>query len=214
MNVYFVRHGESVYNKKGLYQDAQVPLSERGEHQAAYVAERFSSIVIDRIITSTFLRAKKTAQIIQKKIHAPLTLSSLFVEYKKPTLIEHRPVHDPDVMKIRSLMFEKMHDDSFRHSDEENFSDLKKRAEKALRFIRGQKEENILVVTHGEFLRMIVAVAMFGEKLTSHELVRFLTFLETRNTGITYCAYTKENGWKLIIWNDHAHLGETRIKNE
>lgn len=38
MRVYFVRHGESEYNAKQLFQHGDVPLSEKGRKQAEFLS--------------------------------------------------------------------------------------------------------------------------------------------------------------------------------
>ncbi|NBD73962.1 hypothetical protein GVX82_02885 [Patescibacteria group bacterium] len=40
--LYFIRHGETLYNRRWRHQHAQVPLSERGRAQAAALARRFA----------------------------------------------------------------------------------------------------------------------------------------------------------------------------
>jgi hypothetical protein len=55
-----------------------------------------------------------------------------------------------------------------------------------------------------------MGVMLHGENLTGEEAHRLWKFLSTRNTGITKCEYDKNNinqGWRLITWMDHAHLG-------
>jgi glucosyl-3-phosphoglycerate phosphatase len=60
-----VRHGESTWNARGLWQgQADPPLSERGEAQARMAAEALAGLGIERVISSDLARASKTGHII------------------------------------------------------------------------------------------------------------------------------------------------------
>lgn len=65
MKIYTVRHGQTEWNKKGLYQGkTDVPLNEEGKKQATLVKEKLKDKKIDLIISSPLKRAKETAEII------------------------------------------------------------------------------------------------------------------------------------------------------
>ena len=117
---------------------------------------------------------------------------------------------DPIAVEAGKAVREKFHLPGFRFSDEENFDDLKNRAGAALKHLAEQPEESILVVTHGLFMRIVIAYALFGEKLTGEECVKFLRAFHMENTGITILGYDEKypvSPWWLWVWNDHAHLG-------
>ena len=59
MKIYTVRHGQTEWNKKGLYQGkTDVPLNEEGKKQAMLVKEKLKDKKIDLIISSPLKRAK------------------------------------------------------------------------------------------------------------------------------------------------------------
>jgi broad specificity phosphatase PhoE len=75
MQVFLVRHGETEYNAKGIYQGhTPVPLSERGRQQSALVAERLASIRPHVLYSSDIVRAQETAAIIGQRLGMPLRL--------------------------------------------------------------------------------------------------------------------------------------------
>ena len=105
----------------------------------------------------------------------------------------------------------------WRHSDEETFDDLNTRAGKALAYLEQRPEEQLIVVSHGMFSRILIARLVLGETLTGEECERFIRSLRMNNTGITVLRFDgvvdkpfegAENPWKLVVWNDHSHLGE------
>ena len=69
-----------------------------------------------------------------------------------------------------------------------------------------------MVVTHGYFLRMIVARVILGEALSGDTCKHFHTVASMENTGLTVLRYQVgvDEGpcWRLWIYNDHAHLAE------
>ena len=180
-------------------------LSENGLKQAQLLSDRFKSIKIDLIVTSPFIRARQTADIINKNLNKSIEESELFIEIKRPTEIENLQVLDEKVLKIKKQIRENYHDPSFRHSDEETFFELKDRAFKVLSYLEKKEAENILVVTHGEFIRCIFGVIIMGDKFEPHHLIKLDETLRSYNTGITLCEY--EKGWQIITWNDITHLG-------
>jgi broad specificity phosphatase PhoE len=98
--------------------------------------------------------------------------------------------------------------DGWRHSDEETFRELRGRALEAVEYLEKLKENSVLVIAHGLFLRMLLMVMMSGDELTAGLCMRFRYFVWHDYTGITVCDYDREKGeWHLVTWNDHAHLG-------
>ena len=67
MIVYFIRHGETDFNKRCLIQGmSDIPLNDKGIQQAGNAAEWFEkqNITFDRVFASPLVRARKTAAIV------------------------------------------------------------------------------------------------------------------------------------------------------
>ena len=204
--IYFVRHASTDGNETGAYQLHTTPLSEKGLAQAAFVAERFKSIPIDVIISSDMTRAAQTAAYIARAVGGNVVHSEFFQEILRPSVVRGKLRVDPEVMQITEHLRRYFADDTQRHSDEENFFDIKRRAVTGLDFLAKRPEENILVVTHGMILRMLMAVMIDGEHTTPEFFLKLAGFLHPSNTGITKCLW-QDGSWRLVVWNDHAHLG-------
>jgi len=204
--IYFVRHGESEGNAGPMRQSLDCPLTERGREQAEFVAARVTKIPFELLVSSTLERAKETAGTIHIKTGANIVYSDLFVERRRPSITYGIEKSDPVGLEADREVAKHFTDPGYRHSDEENFDDLKARAENALSFLLSRPEQSIVVVTHGFFLRILAAVAVFGPELTSYECGQFIRALRMENTGLSVMEHSDE-GWTLPIWNDHAHLG-------
>jgi probable phosphoglycerate mutase len=73
MQTILVRHGETEYNTKGIFQGySPVPLSPRGRQQAALVAERLEQVRPAMLYSSDIQRAFETATIISQRLGVPV----------------------------------------------------------------------------------------------------------------------------------------------
>ncbi len=207
--IYFVRHGVTEGNESDQYQPADISLSEKGLKQADFVAKRFKTIPIDIIVASDMKRASQTAEAISKETGVKIVYSELFREIARPSVVRGTFKGHPETDKIMKEVRGRFIDKNWRHSDEENYHDLKARAQKCLKYLESLKEENIVVATHGFLLRMIASVMSFGDKLPPELYMTFDHFLITKNTGITLVEEV-DGKYFLLTWNDHAHLGEVK----
>lgn len=70
---YFLRHGETDWNKQGLMQGhTDIPLNETGRAQARAAVAALSRLSIDRIVASPLVRAYETAEIVNSVLQKPL----------------------------------------------------------------------------------------------------------------------------------------------
>lgn len=207
MKVYFVRHGESEYNLSDRHQHPRVTLSATGHQQAAIVAERFSRIPVDVVLSSDYTRALTTAEIIAKKIGQQVEVIELFRERKRPTEIEGLKYNSVKARSVTSQIAQNIHNPEWRFSNEENFMDMKNRAQEIIKYLETRTENDLLVVTHMGILRVVVLLMLLGDQLTSQTFTASFDVLRMANTGITLCEKTDGKPWHLLCWSDYAHLG-------
>lgn len=208
--IYFVRHGTTEQLKAKFFQDPTEPLSEMGRRQARIVAKKLREVPIDVIIASTMARSLETADAISAETGLPLVESEFFTEIVLPSVVCGKARTDPEVVRIVSFL-ERHFDNSFaRHSDEENFYDLRARAVKARNFLEARPEKRIVVVTHAAILTMLFAVMTWGDMLLPDTHKPLKLSMYKSNTGITTFEYNRygDRLWTLMTWNDHGHLAE------
>ncbi len=208
--IYFVRHGETIFNAKHLRQGPDGELSPAGKAQALKVANRLP-IGKSRpqiILASPYQRARETAEIISKELKLPIEYSDLLIERRNPSQIIGHEEDEQRVRHIIDLIDKGYHDDNLRYSDEENFIDLRERAKKLLAFIRQRKEKRIIIVTHSIFLKMVVSYMLLRDTLTASEYNKLSYLNPVGNASLTICLYIshwfKNDEWKLLMWNDIA----------
>jgi broad specificity phosphatase PhoE len=204
--LYLVRHGESVGNVGKYQQGPTTPLSDIGHLQAKLIAKRFKTIHLDVILTSPYRRAHQTAEAIAQIVDLTPEKVDLLHEYKRPSELEGQSYQSSQTNKIRQIIEVHKNKPDWHYADEENLFDLIKRGSKCIDMMTNRREKNIVAVTHGTFMRTILAVMMMGEAIKIKELETFFQFTRLDNTGLTLCELT-DDGWHLRTLNDHAHLG-------
>jgi broad specificity phosphatase PhoE len=190
--IYFVRHGESTNNIKR--KDGQIDLSidseltNEGIKQAEKLALRFNNIQIDRFFSSPYIRARQTADKIKDVIKKDYEI----LEEAK----ERSSSNSSDQLdRVYSLKIE----------GSESFESIIKRCEELKRKISICDEENILIVSHGMFLRIFAAYVVFGDELTTEIAETFMKKFMTKNTGI-FKFYMFDDNWRIGTWNDDYHI--------
>lgn len=207
MKIYLVRHGETVGNAKNFHQTPETPLTQTGINQAKAVAKRLKDRNIDFIYSSTHLRTQQTSQIISEEIGVPVELWKGLMELRRPKEVIGKSVRDPEVAQIDELITQKFTDRNYRFSDEEIFDDLVKRGREVLdHILTKHRNQTVLCVSHGTFIKVLVTCAIFGDLLTPELFATFRVKTWAANTGITILEYSKERGFRLLSWNDMSHL--------
>jgi broad specificity phosphatase PhoE len=206
--IYFVRHGQTENNAQNLKQGAGGHLSETGRDQALTTAKRFpmGPGLPQIIFSSPYERTKETAEIIAAELGIKIKYTDLLKERRNPSEVIGKWGGDPEVRSIMDRMDRSYRPDDFRISDEENFVDLKKRAKKLLSFISQRWEKRIIMVTHSNFLKLVAAYMIYGDKLTASEHANLSFFNPIKNAGMAIVKYThhwfRKNEWELLVWND------------
>jgi len=207
--VYFVRHGESEGNIADTWQDSSAALTLHGRRQAGLLADRLSGISIDVIIASNMKRALQTADIVADRIKCTVLHSELFNERRRPSEQLGELKTDKTAKEAEVQIKTYFNNPKYRYSDEENFCDLKQRAEELVNFLEERTEKHILVVTHEILMRIILAYIALGVDLNAEEGKQFFRTFHMENTGITTITQNEgdnKSNWDLLTWNDYSHL--------
>ena len=139
-------------------------------------------------------------------------LCALFTERVKPTRVNGRPFTDAQADQVWRAWTQSLYTPGMRVEDGENYEDLITRADAALALLQDRAESSIVVVTHGYFLRTMVARVILGDALSGEAFRHFHKVAAIENTGLTVLRYQagfeEDPCWRLWIYNDHAHLAE------
>lgn len=81
MNIYVVRHGQTEYNVRNIFQGhTDVPLNDVGIAQAKETAEKFRDTNIDLMLVSPLKRAKQTASYINEIVKSEMIIDERLIE--------------------------------------------------------------------------------------------------------------------------------------
>lgn len=171
---WFLRHGETDYNARGLSQGAiDVDLNENGRAQAKTAAARLANQGIVSIVCSPMLRTRETAAIVNEVLHLPISYEPGIREVIFGGM-EGKPL---------SPWFQSWMEGSFTPDGAESFAELKARVEAALQNILNQPGP-ILIVAHGGVFRAV------------RDLMGITREGLTPNGSPLYCEPTPE-GWRV-----------------
>ena len=201
--LYFVRHGETEYNRQGIMQGRGIDsaLNARGREQAEALGQRLRDQVFNTIYASPLKRTRETAAILaQHHREAPVQYLSDLEEMAWGVYEGEPPSEERD--RILSTMKERWrqggHDEPIKGG--ESIREVQERALRAVNHITAQETgSSVLVVTHGRFLRVALASILDGYGLTRmHEFPH-------ANTTVNRIAYDGRR-FRADLLNCTAHL--------
>jgi broad specificity phosphatase PhoE len=142
---WFLRHGETEYNARGLSQGAiDIPLNDTGRNQAKAAAPLLANRGIVSIVCSPMLRTRETAAIVNEVLGLPVTYEPAIREVVFGGM-EGKPL---------SPWFQSWMDGSFTPEGAESFAELTSRIDGALQRILARPHP-VLIVAHGGVFRAV-----------------------------------------------------------
>src|SRR3989344_1752988 len=202
--VYFVRHGQSHGNASFFHQQTgDTTLTPYGITQAKEVAHHMKKLPLETIVSSTFSRARSTAEELGRETGLSVEHSELFVERRRPGVqLKKKKVHPHwHWVQFQLALFGRR--PGYRHSDEESAEDLLSRAHAALAYLLARPESVIAVVTHGTFMRALYSCMTLGEGVTGRMYLGATRHMRIRNTSLMI-AVRDNDAWEVKAWNADA----------
>ncbi len=197
INLYLIRHGR----QNSTLCNVDVELSSIGQNQAELLRNRLEGYPIDALYCSHLIRAKQTAEIINQGLTLPITIREdlqeisfgLLTGMTEQYIWEHFREFKEEQYKLL---------DDIPYPGGENGTSVYERAMPIIQEILQSGKKNIVIVTHGGVIRVLLA-ALFGKT----QAKRFLFGVSLENTSITQLVYNPDiDRFYLERFNDHAHL--------
>jgi 2,3-bisphosphoglycerate-dependent phosphoglycerate mutase len=212
INIFLCRHGESTGNILGdvIGQDNDTQLTEKGIAQANFLGHRFrnENIHFDKIFSSTYPRAKATAEIVRKVVgYKPeLILTDALREYNPGSFKgKSRAEIYADFKTMQSMAYLNM---GFLFPGGESYMQVERRAatfiedniiyNKDILAEAEKKELNIAVFTHGMTAKTIIRYIAGCDQ-------SFMWKIRIGNASISHLVFN-DRGWFLNSINDCGHL--------
>ncbi len=201
MDLYLVRHGQTIDAQNNRYQNFDSELSDRGIKDAQTAGGILKKYKIQKIISSPLVRAKQTAELINKALNVPLVYNEYLVEEKRPTEVEKTDKNSKASMRIMKEIADKYSDLNFRYSDEDNFLILKDRGVSLKKYLEEIPKVDTAIVSSGVILKMLISLLIFGESLDPKKFLSISNLFRTDNCGISILQLDFDNTWTLKSWN-------------
>ena len=153
MKLFVARHGQTIYNIKGLCNSdpkLQINLTEIGKQQAEKLANKLKKVQIDQIYASELIRTEQTAEIVNKFHSAVITIDERLNDNKSGFENKH-------FSEYYSALDNANNKWTARFNDGESLEDVKQRVNEFLNEIKSKNHESALVVTS-----MIIVQAIYG----------------------------------------------------
>lgn len=205
MEIYFVRHGETEYNKKHIHQPDDAPLSLRGRQQAEAVRDAVLALAPTHFITSTHSRAVETASIINEAEEHELVYNELFRELERPVY-----VHGKKHFGVRSLFYIYQWFFGVRNQYWEKRGG-ESRAAFLLRLTQAKDyletlppDAVVVVVSHSIFINFFVEHICNDRPIPLKKACTLLLKIKyLKNSSITHISYNPDAGEGVCKWSMH-----------
>lgn len=139
--IYLVRHCETVS------QDRESPLTEKGYEQADQLAQFFASTQVDAIISSPFLRARESIELLAKRRN---------IEIIEDERLAERVLSCDNLLDWYEKLRETFTDLNRAYKGGESSREAMKRIVEVIEEIRQSNVNNTIVVTHGNILALLL----------------------------------------------------------
>ena len=229
MKIYFIRHGETDYNKNLISQGQKpgIPMNQTGKVQAKKTGKylknfRMTDGKFDCILSSPLLRARQTAEILADELNYQenIIYDTRLMELGKGVMAgKHKSIRYPIIKKIDEKFKKKINYDPILYYQNKHVLDNKLKehydietiqegTERGISFINYLKKyclsnnfKKIIVVSHGGIMRCIFK-SLFNIPIAPEG--------EMKTTSNCFISYIKEknNRYKMITPPNTWHLNE------
>lgn len=203
---YFVRHGETPFNKLQRHQYPEDHLNDRGREQAQAAARALEGKGIELVIASDLVRTSETGSIIAKHLGVDILYTPILHEVRRPTKLWGKSHYSLASLLFFIPYFIFSVIGNKRFANEETLRDFAARVGRALDMLETRPEQKVVVVTHRGVMTILAAIIRARGKIHPVSLIlAFLGMYAVDNAEITTATYG-DGGWQLAAKNDNKHL--------
>lgn len=207
MEIYFVRHGQTIWNVEKRFQGlSDSPLTELGITQAKLLGEKLKDIKFNKFYSTSLKRAYDTANYIKGNRKQKVEIFDDFVEI---SMGDMEGIKQEDFKKlypeqVKNFFFNQLEYNPSSFGGE-SFLEVRERVIRGLnKFIELNKNyERVLVVSHGATLKTLL------HYISGKDISTLSDEAIPKNTSYTIVKY--ENGkFEIIDFSNISHLEEIK----
>lgn len=201
--IYIVRHCEAVGNIKRMFQGlTDLDITELGTKQLKALEKRFSSIQIDRVLSSPLLRTRKTAKAIIGNKNIELEIEQGLIELDGG-VIEGKTYDDiykefPDFKDMWQN-----HPENFAPENGETMPAAYDRIwNTVLKIAKENKGKTVACASHGGVIRCLNC------RLIKNDITKMREVPFGYNTAVTLIEFDDKLNYKVVFFDDASHITE------
>ncbi|WP_332691506.1 histidine phosphatase family protein [Halalkalibacter lacteus] len=207
MNLYLIRHGESLGNLTGKIQGCMdYPLSELGKQQVRSVAHYLKDVQLNYIYSSDLTRAYETARIIGKSKNLTVHKWDKIREVNLGPMqgLSRAEIYETYPMTIeRSILTSGI-------KGTETTDQLTKRCQYVISQLQlAHEADHVAIVSHGGFISILLMYL-----LTGNQWHVFHRPFQISNTSITHIEWSKKRKKPLIHYTNRTEHLESLIDDQ
>lgn len=195
MNLYIVRHGESDGNANRFISFSHTGLTAKGHQDARNLGKRLAkkNITIDRVYCSTLYRSIQT---LEDLIKTGLTVDQKNIELTE-LIIEINRKEFEGRNRTEYYQQKAAHEspDDYCCLNGESENDVKARAVKFRKVLKKDKSKNVLIITHGHFLKHLM------------DLLGLYNLGHLTGASLSLVKITPKKS-NVVFWNDTEHISQ------
>jgi probable phosphoglycerate mutase len=192
-SIYLARHGETAWSVTGQHTGVtDLPLTERGERNAARLGERLAGLVFAKVLTSPLQRAARTCELAGFGAVAEVDRDLVEWNYGDYEGVRTAEIHAkrPDWQLFRDGC-----------PNGESPQQIGARADRVVNHVRAIKG-NVLIFSSGHFLRVLAARWLGLEPVAGK-------FFMLNTASLSALSYEHELSHPAIqFWNTTRHVGD------
>lgn len=197
-DLYIVRHCETVANDQRRFAGiTDADISERGARQLACLSEAFKDIKLDKVYSSSRIRARKTAMAMNKYSNAPMEIDEAFLEVN---------LGDWEDQFIDSIKSEAMRiwveqpEKGQAPNGESRESVVKRGWAGIQKVVKENDGKTIGIASHGDLLRNVFQVLLKVPR------ERLIDVPYPDNVAVNHVRFYSPDDWEIITYNSTSHL--------
>ena len=203
MEIYFVRHGQTIWNVEKRFQGlSDSPLTELGITQAKLLGEKLKDIKFDKFYSTSLKRANDTANYIKGNREQEVEIFDDFVEISMGDMegIQQEEFKKLYPEQVKNFFFNQLEYDPSSFGGE-SFLEVRERVAKGLdKFIDLNKDyERVLVVSHGATLKTLL------HYISGKDISTLSDEVIPKNTSYTIVKYENEK-FEITDFSNVSHL--------
>lgn len=200
VELYIVRHGETDTNYEGRINGMSTnkPLNEKGVAQVEELEKNIDINMFDEVYSSSLLRAKQTAEILNQNVHEikfdDRLLEADYGSWDGKTETEMEAKH-PDVFDENRYLLPGY--TQYAQNGEE-YSDVYKRVDDFMTDMTKKGDEKILVVCHGFISRSFMKVVTDASDISN--------IIQPDNAGVSKYKISKSGKRYMLYYGRMNHI--------